>query len=659
MFAIARGQDEDPLLWRFDQEDSPESVAAARLMQDAVSNGWRAYAHNISFEHFVAKYRMEKDVGIAPPSIEQLRCTAAMCRKAAIPYSLAKASEFLKLGVDKDARGKALIGVFSDQSKLTTLKLGKETRKSASPILENPVPWEWTVTVAGETLTIREAWDMFCEYCRQDVRVEQKLHRKLARYEIEGDELAGFLFDLRMNDTGVPVNVPAVRHARVIVDDYRTYLSERFTQITGLNPSQTGRVLEWLQERGYPAADLQSKTMQAALGSSFMSDEANEALRIRSQLSFVAVKKLDAMDEIVCPDHRLRGQFMWYGASATGRWSSQGVQLQNARKPSIDNHADAYRDICEGTDPEIFGFLYGNPFEAVASCIRNFIRPHSGRMLDLDLANIESRVAAWASGQKDLLDVYRQGRDAYKELAADVFNVRVEDVTKEQRFVGKVGNLSLVFQTGAKKFHETCAAWGMPISKAIACKTVKTFREKNHCFPSIWKSYEKAAADAIRNPGKWFEASPLVAFARTTKEPFDRLLMRLPSGRCLTYPYPQIERATKRHTDYETGETREWETDDITFYGPLKGYVGWGRVNTYSGSLFQSSVQGTARDILQHGCIIAEREGFNIWAVIHDQCLADEGDPEAFSKAICTHPSWLPEDFPLAAESHLCDYYSK
>ena len=659
MFAVARGDDE-PVLWRFDEPDSDESKEAKAILELAIIEGDAIYAHNAAgFEFPVSKYCLKRDVGIDPPSLEQWRCTAAMCRTASIPYSLAKAAEFLNLGVDKDASGKALIGIFSDQSKVITLRHGKETLKSNSPILESEIPWDHTMTVAGNTVSVRDAWESFCSYCKQDVRVEQRLHHKLSAFEITGSELDGFHFDISMNDKGVPVNVPAVRHAQTIVGDYRDFLTKQFINITGLNPSQTAKVLEWLQERGYPADNLQAKTMQEMAGSSFMTDEANEALRMRAELSFVAVKKLDAMANIVCPDDRLRGQFMWYGASATGRWSSQGVQMQNARRPTIENHADAYKAICAGEDPEIFGMLYGNPFEAVASCIRNFVRPEQGRMLDLDLANIESRCAAWLAGQEDLLDAYRQGRDAYKELASDVYGVPVDEVTKEQRFVGKVGNLSLVFQTGAKTFHETCAAWGMPIEKKIAIATVKTFREKNSMFPKTWRAYESAAVDAINTPGKWFQASSFVKFARTLKEPFDRLLMKLPSGRCLVYPLPRVARAVKRHQDYETGEVREWETNEITYYGGLKGYTGWGRVGLYAGLLYQNSVQATARDILQHGCLVAQERGFNIWAVIHDQCLADEGDPDEFAAAICSHPSWLPDDFPLKAESQLCDYYSK
>lgn len=661
MFAIPKN-DEDPPLWNFVEPLSDESRYAKQLFSEAVESQSPIFAFNAGFELAVSYYRLQQDVGVATPTIEQLYCTQAMARRAAIPASLAKAAEFLKLGVDKDARGKALIGVFSDQSKLTTITLGKEKRKSASPILETPIPWNWTLTVAGETLTVREAWDTFCAYCKKDTIVEREMRKKLDRFSLTGDELEGFRFTNRMNMLGAPVNMSAVEHASKIVDGHREFLESEFLKITGLMPSQTAKVLAWLQHEGYPADNLQSATMDEMRGSSFLTDTGARALEIRSDLSFAAVKKLGAIQNSVCPDKTLKGMFTWYGASATGRWTSSGVQLQNARKPSIKYPDMAYADICDHLDPDVFGWFYGNPYEAVASCIRNFIQPHSGKILACDFSNIESRVAALVAGQEDLLDMYRQGRDAYKELASKVFGVAVEDVTKEQRFVGKVGNLSLVYQTGAKTFHETCATWGMPIEKKLACLTVKTFRTENAMFPKTWRAFESAAVKAIQQPGTWFEANSFVSFASTQKEPFPRLMMKLVSGRSLCYPLPQVNRTIKKHRDYETGETREWESDDITFWGQLRGHAGWGRISTYAGSLFQSSIQAISRDIMQHGCLRAQEAGYRIFSIIHDEVLAFDDHPDGIdglSKCLCTHPAWLDSMFPLASSGEICNYYSK
>jgi DNA polymerase len=659
MFAIARN-DEEPILWDHLDPNSPESVQAKGLLEEADSTDCEVHAFNAAFEVAITRYRLYEDVGMSPICHSKWRCVQALARVASLPVSLANVATFLRVE-DKDPVGKALINVFSDKNKQITLRSGKSTMKVSDPLALNPIPWSHTMTLLGKQVSLRDAWAMFKDYCRKDVIVERQVRTKLARFALSESELAGFRFTLRMNDMGAPLNVTAINHAAAILATHRQNLETRFKSLTGLAPSQTSKTLEWLVHHGYPADNLQSKTMNQWTGSSFLDSEGREALAIRSDLSFAAIKKIATMQNTVCPDGTAKGMFTWYGASATGRWTSQGIQLQNARKPTITDPDMAYRLICDGADAELMEICFGNPYEAVASCIRNFIQPHEGVMYAVDYSNIESRVAAWLAGQEDLLDVYREGRDAYKELASKVFNVTLQDVTKDQRFVGKVGNLSLVFQTGAKTFHETCAMWGNPISKKVACDTVKTFREVNHHFPKTWRAYEAASVKAIQNPGKWFDASPYVSFACSAKAPFHRLVMRLPSGRQLCYPIPKVERTIKRHTDYETGETREWESDDITYYGQRAGHVAWGRVNLYSGLLFQNSVQATARDIMQHGCVNASSKGYEIFSVIHDEVLSYEHPDgwEGLSAALCEHPAWLPDTFPVAATGGIYDYYTK
>ena len=659
MFAIVKN-DSEPVLWDCLDPDGAESRQAKALLKEADETDCEIHAFNAGFEVAITRYRLYLDVGFSPPAQSKWRCVQALARVASIPVSLAKAAEFLKVD-DKDPAGKALISVFSDKNRVILLRNGKDSLKVSDPLSLSPIPWDHTMTLLGKQVSLRDAWEMFKGYCRKDVIVERQVRTKLARFALSESELAGFHFTLRMNDIGAPINVQAVKNATVILDSHRKTLETRFKEITKLAPSQTAKTLEWLRAEGYPAKDLQAATMREWNGSDFLTEAGKEALAIRSDLSFAAIKKVAAMDHTVCPDGTLKGMFTWFGASATGRWTSHGVQLQNARKPSIKDPDSAYRMIRQGADAEVMEICFGNPYEAVASCIRNFIQPHNGGMYAVDFSNIESRVAAWLAGQEDLLDVYREGRDAYKELAARVFGVKLEDVTKDQRFVGKVGNLSLVFQTGAKTFHETCAMWGNPIPKKVACDTVKTFREVNSMFPKTWRAYESASVKAIQNPGQWFDASPFVAFACSTKAPFHRLVMRLPSGRQLCYPGPKVERTVKKHTDYETGESREWESDDITYYGQRTGSVVWGRVNLYAGLLFQNSVQATARDIMQHGCVNAAKKDYEIFSVIHDEVLSYEHPDgwEGLSAALCEHPEWLPESFPLSATGSRHDFYTK
>jgi len=71
-----------------------------------------------------------------------------------------------------------------------------------------------------------------------------------------------------------------------------------------------------------------------------------------------------------------------------------------------------------------------------------------------DLSNIELRVGLWLAKQTDKLRILGDGADLYKDFAAKVFGIAYEDVTKEQRFIGKTSQLSLIYGVGAGKLRQ-------------------------------------------------------------------------------------------------------------------------------------------------------------------------------------------------------------
>lgn len=468
MFAVAEG-DGEPMLWRFDQPDSAESLAAKAALEWAIMEDELVYAHNYQFELAISHYRLAADVGIPrPPAHDKLRCTQAMCRRAAIPESLGKAAEFLKLDQQKENIGKALIKIFSDQNGLVTLEaplgvidpatqkvmrngqLTKGTKpksvKSASPILDSPVLWDWRVKVAGELKTVREAWELFCDYCRQDVRTERELHAKLGKFELTGDELASFQFDLRMNFRGVPVNLPALRNAQQVITEYQGRLEVRMEQMCGLRSSQGAKLQVWLRERGFKEDNLQADTVEALLANppADLTPLALEVLRYRSLLSFSAIKKIPTMLDTADAEGLVRGTTVWHGAR-TGRATGRIIQPQNMKKATIKDSAFAYRLICDGFDLSWFEDLWDSPLEVMSSCCRHFIQLPDQQMLDADYVGVEARIAPWLAGETEKLQSILDGVDQYKSMAADiVFNIPYESVTKDQRTVGKPIELSCI-----------------------------------------------------------------------------------------------------------------------------------------------------------------------------------------------------------------------
>ena len=448
LFAIAK-DDESPIVWRYDNCEGVESKRAKILLKEAVESGSPIRAFNAQFELAICHYVLERQLGIPCPKVEQFRCTQAMSRRAAAPESLAESAIFFGLGDQKNPIGKALIGVFSDQNKLVDLlpprpeglaeaKWKKLKRPSASPILETPVPWDWSLMVAGQRMTVREAWEMFAGYCRQDVVVEQALAKKLHKFELTGDVLDSFLFDMRMNLRGVPVNVPALRNAQQVVETIQTKTGDKFTKLTGLSITQNARLVEWLAERGYKHDNLRAGTVDQVLEnpSADLTPDALEALRLRSLASFAALKKIPTMIDSAGDDGRVRGTTQWH-AARTGRAGGRIIQPQNFKKSTIGDSEFCYDLLRGGFEPVWFEEFWESPLEAIASSIRHFIQPAEGMVLDADYTGVEARITPWLAGDTAKLDRILSGIDPYKHIATLVFKVPYEAVTKEQRTISK------------------------------------------------------------------------------------------------------------------------------------------------------------------------------------------------------------------------------
>ena len=81
------------------------------------------------------------------------------------------------------------------------------------------------------------------------------------------------------------------------------------------------------------------------------------------------------------------------------------------------------------------------------------LAPPGMMIVSCDSAQIEARVLAWLAGHDKLLELFRSGEDVYKHQAAAIYGIPVEQVTPEQRFLGKVCVLGLGYGMGHDKFE--------------------------------------------------------------------------------------------------------------------------------------------------------------------------------------------------------------
>ncbi len=78
-----------------------------------------------------------------------------------------------------------------------------------------------------------------------------------------------------------------------------------------------------------------------------------------------------------------------------------------------------------------------------------FIAPPGYSLLAADYSQIELRIMAHLSGDQGLLDAFARGEDIHKMTAAEVFGMRAEVVTLEQRRAAKAINFGLIYGMSA------------------------------------------------------------------------------------------------------------------------------------------------------------------------------------------------------------------
>ena len=682
--AIARG-DKTPVVWRCDQvmNDQFHQVVWDMCDPEGLSDEEVViYAHNSQFETAITAQLWEKTFGVKAPDLTQWRCTAAMARRAAIPSSLGECAKFLGLGEQKDKEGKRLIKKFSCPHKPTKKQPLTRIRPEDDP----------------------EGFQLFVDYCVQDVIVERQIHKKLRKFELKGEVLESFLFDAKMNARGVPVNVDALKRTDDLVDQFNVKLTEKFREITGHNPTQLALFKLWLQDRGYPAKDLQAGTVENILSNSpefiGMTPEAIEALQLKTLVGFAALKKIPTMVNAACKDGRVRGALLWSGAERTHRWAGRTIQPQNFKRPVIKDTELLYDLLCNADlEMEDLESIHDNPLLSIASCIRHFIQPEDKTgFFDADYSAIEARIAPWLCGSEEKLQLFRDKAPIYERMGAKIFNKTIEEVvakakTENWRFVGKQSELGCTYNMGGKKFRSSCLSFGQDIPQKISDLAVKTWRTDPANVPIVnaWKSIGEAAVDAIKNPGKRFSGTDKLTF-KYQNVGFRALVAKMPSGHCLIYPHAKLvpvwsifhggeankfykpEQAEKfRNTlvvryrkinetlppmkQKQVPNVREGE--EIQFWGKSDGRWSW--QSTYGGKLLENLTQACAGDIMSHGALRAAELGYLIFMLVHDQALAEVfegGTIEEFCAALCTLPDWA-KGLPLEAEGGVIPFYRK
>jgi len=486
-------------------------------------------------------------------------------------------------------------------------------------------------------------------YCVQDVRTEMaigSLLRPLSDLEQEVWELTQ-----RINLRGVPVNPQELHSAVLAVVRAQDAIDNELLALTGCKPSERAKLLAWLNEQGADMADMTAETVTNKLVSTnfnnlFAAEDVKRALELRQEGSQTSVAKYAKMMEIQ-RDGKIRNTLVYHGAS-TGRWASRGgLNLQNIARPTLSDE-----DI-ESAIPRVFGEGVGTLTELSSLVRSSIVAPEGKTFIDVDFSSIENRVGVYLAGQADKVELFRKGLDEYKVFASEsLYHVPYDQVTKDQRQVSKSAVLGAMFGQGAKGLVKYAEGMGVKITETQAKSAVDNYRTSYAKVKNLWTLCETAAIDAVQNPGTAFSAGHKIKM-KSVKQ---ALWMQLPSGRLICWQRPQLELLTTPWGSQKMG---------VTIHSQNTYTRQWSRNTLIGSSIFQSAVQGTARDFLANAMLNLELNGYEVINSIHDEVLLladEEGAEEALENdvmAIMTNPpKWAP-DFPLAAEGWVSKRYKK
>ena len=646
-----------------------------------VIRGGLIEAHNAQFERAIWTYVGTKRLGWPVVKGNQWRCSAAVAATHAIPRSLAGAADALGLDQIKDDKGarimkrisKPRLPVKADLSYIASKLWGdasrwKEVGKPKDmwvlkqlyghlPGVESMNPWH-------ENL---DDLRMLFDYCQQDVRTEHALSVRLG--DLAGDELSLWQLDQNMNARGVQIDLPLVDKAIELADICGDESNARLHTLTDgavRTCNQRDAFLNWINDRGGPKLkDTQKATIEKAVKNPKWDEKAREALQIRLDQAKSSVKKYPAMKTVTNSDGRARGLLAYHGAD-TGRWAGRLIQPQNFPRGTADGPIDVLCDTIMTGDREEIEFLYGPTMEALASALRGaLVAGPEYELICSDYSSIEARGTFWITGDREALKVFDQGKDIYKDMATLIYGVAYDDVTKDQRQVGKQAILGLGYQMGWEKFRDTCANYGIDMDDDMAQKVVQTYRRAHHPVRSFWYDVEKYAIEAVqsRRAMKFGKLDMYLAD--------DFFKIQLPSGRCLSYFEPRVERVVSKWQDDEMEETHErsikenWSVEkcdaeglktkrQLTFMGVNSQSKKFLRQSTYGGKLTENIVQGLSRDIMAAAMLRLDATGvYHPILTVHDEVIAEvspgDGSVEDFENQLTILPDWA-EGFPVEAD---------
>ena len=616
-------------------------------------------AHNAAFERLVLWHVLE-----IPFKLEQFYCTATQARANCLPGSLEDIGRAIGATMKKDHRGNQLIRLLS-------------IPRADGTFNDDP-------TLMAEMVA----------YCEQDVRAMRAVSK--AMRDLDEDELRDYHINERINDRGVLVDKPlceaAVRYASAELEEIQQIVSE--VTKGAITSVRSPKMRDWVWDRVGPEARklmmvedktiadkikktekiyapmvsrdeysdstlttkvavLEQDRFKVSIDKSVRANllamnnpdevppDVEEVIQCADDLWASSVAKFSRLAALADEDdHRVRGAFVFAGGAATGRASSYGAQVHNFTRKCAKEPDEVRQAMVRG---HAIVPKYGKRVtDVLKGMLRPALLPAEGKSFVVaDWASIEARVTPWLSNSvagNAKLELFVTGKDVYKVNAAATFHVPYDQVTDEQRQIGKVQELALGFSGGIGAFAAMGRAYGISLPESDARRMVDGWRRANPWAMTYWQDLESAYMRALRNKNHPIEVGRVTYLFDGT-----HLWYALPSGRVLCYPFARVE------------------GDDVTYlkaaWKPAQDAKEWPRARLWRGLACENITQATANDLLR----FALRQVDAVLHV-HDEIVLETDDPDKatadLKRAMTIPPNWA-GGLPLAAEVKIMRRYGK
>ena len=255
-----------------------------------------------------------------------------------------------------------------------------------------------------------------------------------------------------------------------------------------------------------------------------------------------------------------------------------------------------------------------------------------------DSSQIEARTCAELAGETQVVEAFRRGEDVYCNDASEIFGRTITKKDEDERFVGKVYRLQLMYGSGATKLEHTLASGAMGKKVVLPFETcqhiVNVYRSRNPRVRAMWKTCDMIIEQmALGIEGEYGPIS------------WGKSYVRLPNGLFMHYPGLR---------------------GDIDDRGKLQNVEYWnGKTHTriYGAMLLENITQALAR------CVVAEQmltiaQRYPVMLMSHDEVgvLAPIKDAERCKRfmleTMSIPPVWMP-NLPVGAEAIYAEYYAK